>query len=39
MSLNRSGYGFKNEIDMNWGRTESAGINRHRVEGVSPLHE
>ena len=24
---------------LNWGRTESAGINRHRVEGVSPLHE
>ena len=23
----------------NWGRAESAGINRHRVEGVSPLHE
>jgi len=22
-----------------WGRAESAGINRHRVEGVSPLHE
>ncbi len=25
--------------DSKWGRAESAGINRHRVEGVSPLHE
>ena len=30
---------YPDEILWNWGRAESAGINRHRVEGVSPLHE